>query len=239
MRWRRQAHAGGGYRLAMSTTAPGASQILIRSDKVVIGGGLAFVVVAGLAHYSGWNSVLTFVVAAAAVCLLASLVGRSVEQLGDRFGPGATGVLQSALGNLPELFICIFSLKAGLVDVVRAALVGSILANLLLVLGLAFVVGGVRHGVQKFPAPAARDLGLLLLLAVAALMLPALTAALHAPAAGTRASAATTAASNFMTRAPRERRGQSCCGSTLKRPARGGAPRAVRACRARTSPERR
>ena len=82
----------------MSTTASGASPVLIRSDKVVLGGGLAFVVVAGLAHYGGWNSVLAFVVSAAAVCLLASLVGRSVEQLGDRFGPGATGVLQSALG---------------------------------------------------------------------------------------------------------------------------------------------
>ncbi len=62
-------------------------------------------------------------------------MGRSVEQLGDRFGPGATGVLQSALGNLPELFICIFALRAGLVDVVKAALIGSVLANLLLVLG--------------------------------------------------------------------------------------------------------
>jgi hypothetical protein len=69
--------------------------------------------------------------------------GTQVTITGSGFGAGATGVLQSALGNLPELFICIFSLKAGLVDVVRAALVGSILANLLLVLGLAFVVGGI------------------------------------------------------------------------------------------------
>jgi Ca2+:H+ antiporter len=119
------------------------------------------------------------VVSAAAVCVLAALVGRSVEQLGDRFGPGATGVLQSALGNLPELFICIFSLKAGLVDVVRAALVGSILANLLLVLGLAFVVGGLKHGTQQLGSERARTIVVLMLLSVTAFAIPSLTHWLH------------------------------------------------------------
>jgi len=166
----------------MSTTATGASPVLIRSDKVVLGGGLAFVVIAGLAHYAGWNSVLAFVVSAVAVCLLASLVGRSVEQLGDRFGPGATGVLQSALGNLPELFICIFSLRAGLVDVVRAALVGSILANLLLVLGLAFLVGGLKHGTQQLGSERARTITTLMLLSVTAMAIPSLAHWLHTPA---------------------------------------------------------
>ena len=166
----------------MSTTASPASPVLIRSDKVVVGGGVAFVVIAGLAHYAGWNSVVAFVVSAVAVCLLASLVGRSVEQLGDRFGPGATGVLQSALGNLPELFICIFSLKAGLVDVVRAALVGSILANLLLVLGLAFLVGGLKHGPQQLGSERARTITTLMLLSVTAMAIPSLAHWLHTPA---------------------------------------------------------
>ncbi len=148
----------------------------------MIGGAGALVVVSGLAHYLGWGSVLTFVLSAAAVCLLASLVGRSVEQLGDRFGPGATGVLQSALGNLPELFICIFSLKAGLVDVVRAALVGSILANLLLVLGLAFLVGGLKHGTQKLGSARASTITTLMLLSVTALAIPSLAHWLHTPA---------------------------------------------------------
>ena len=130
------------------------------------------------------GSVLPFVVSALALAALATLVGTAVDALGDRLGAGATGVVQSALGNLPELFVCIFALRAGLDDVVRAAIVGSILSNVLLVLGLAFVAGGLKHGVQRFAAPAARNLVLLLLLAVAALMLPALTAALHAPAAG-------------------------------------------------------
>jgi Ca2+:H+ antiporter len=167
----------------MSVSAPHAPTGLFnRSDKVVIGGGGALCLIAGVAHYAGWSSVLAFVVAAAAICLLASLVGRSVEQLGDRFGPGATGVLQSALGNLPELFICIFSLRAGLVDVVRAALVGSILANLLLVLGVAFFVGGLKHGTQQLGSERARTIVVLMLLSVTAWVIPSLAHFVHSPA---------------------------------------------------------
>ena len=165
----------------MTTSA--ATPVLIRSDRVIIGGGAVLVVLAGLARYGGWNSVVAFLVSAAAVGVLASLVGLSVEQLGDRFGPGATGVLQSALGNLPELFICIFSLRAGLVDVVRAALVGSILANLLLVLGLAFVVGGLKHGTQQLGSERARTIVVLMLLSVTAMAIPSLAHFVHTPAA--------------------------------------------------------
>jgi Ca2+:H+ antiporter len=165
----------------MSTTT--AAPVLVTSDKVILGGSAALCVLAGLAHYGSWNSVLTFVVSAAAVAMLASLVGLSVEQLGDRFGPGATGVLQSALGNLPELFICIFSLKAGLVDVVRAALVGSILANLLLVLGLAFLVGGLRHGTQQLGSERARTIVSLMVLSVTAMAIPSIAHEVHSPAA--------------------------------------------------------
>jgi Ca2+:H+ antiporter len=168
--------------LAMATTIS-ESPVLIRSDKVILAGAAALCVLAGFAHYGSWNSVLAFVVSAAAVAVLASLVGRSVEQLGDRFGPGATGVLQSALGNLPELFICIFALKAGLVDVVRAALVGSILANLLLVLGLAFLVGGLKHGTQQLGSERARTIVVLMLLSVTAMAIPSIAHEVHSPAA--------------------------------------------------------
>src|SRR3954453_20919721 len=154
----------------------------ITSDKAILLGSALLTLLAGIADYGHWPAVVAFVVSAGAVCLLASLVGRSVEQLGDRFGPGATGVLQSALGNLPELFICIFSLQAGLVDVVRAALVGSILANLLLVLGLAFVGGGLRHGPQKLGSERARTIVVLMLLSVAAWVIPSLAHFVHAPA---------------------------------------------------------
>lgn len=155
---------------------------LIRSDKLLILGGLAICVLAGLSHYGGWPHLLAFVVSAVAVGVLASLVGLAVEQLGDRFGPGATGVLQSALGNLPELFICIFALKAGLVDVVRAAIVGSVLANLLLVLGLAFLVGGLRHGPQKLGSAQVRTILMLMVLSVVAMAIPSIAHEVHTPA---------------------------------------------------------
>lgn len=155
---------------------------LIRSDKLLIFGGLAICVVAGLSHYGGWPHLVGFVVSALAVTVLASVVGLAVDQLGDRFGPGATGVLQSALGNLPELFICIFALKAGLVDVVRAALIGSILANLLLVLGLAFLVGGLRHGPQKLGSAQVRTILVLMVLSVTAMAIPSIAHEVHAPA---------------------------------------------------------
>src|SRR6478672_1376808 len=164
----------------MSATVP--TPTLSTSDKGMLGGAAVLVRVAGLAEYGGWNDVVAFAVSAGAVCVLAALVGRSVEQLGDRFGPGATGVLQSALGNLPELFICIFSLKAGLVEVVRAALVGSILANLLLVLGLAFLVGGLKHGTQQLGSERARTISVLMLLSVTAMAIPSIAHEVHSPA---------------------------------------------------------
>jgi Ca2+:H+ antiporter len=158
------------------------SPTFVRSDQIILGGGAVAVVLAGIAHYADWTAVAAFAVSAVAVTLLATLVGRSVEQLGDRFGPGATGVLQSALGNLPELFICIFALRAGLVDVVKAALIGSVLANLLFVLGLAFLVGGLKHGPQRLDSERARTIAVLMLLSVSAMAIPSLAHGLHTPA---------------------------------------------------------
>jgi Ca2+:H+ antiporter len=133
---------------------------------------------------SGASETLVFVVAACALAGLAGVVGAGTGQLGNRLGAGATGVLQSALGNLPELFISIFALRAGLVVVVQTALVGSILANSLLVLGLAFLAGGLRHGVQRFGAERTRMIATLLVLAVAAMTIPTLATAPGAPDAG-------------------------------------------------------
>jgi Ca2+:H+ antiporter len=155
---------------------------LSKSDVVVLAGGAVAVAAAGVARYAGAPAVLAFVVAGLAVALLGSVVGRSVEQLGDRFGAGATGVLQSALGNLPELFIGFFALQAGLVAVVQAAIIGSILSNILLVLGLGFLVGGLRHGVQRFSSERARTSAILMVLATAALVMPSLASYVHTPA---------------------------------------------------------
>jgi Ca2+:H+ antiporter len=132
----------------------------------------------------GGDHVVVFVVSAVALAGLAGLVGEGTDQLGHRFGPGVTGVLQSALGNLPELLISIFSLQAGLFVLVQTALIGSILANSLLVLGLAFLAGGLRNGTQKVHAPAVRSMAVLLVLAVAALAVPTLSTMPGAPDAG-------------------------------------------------------
>jgi Ca2+:H+ antiporter len=156
--------------------------VLTNSARLTIAAAVVGCVLAGLLTVVQAGAVVRFVVAGAALAVLATLVGQATEQLGERLGPGATGVLQSALGNLPELFVGIFALRAGLVAVVQASLVGSILGNSLLVLGLAFFVGGVRHGTQRFASEPPRMIATLTLLAVSALTLPTLVHALHTPA---------------------------------------------------------
>jgi Ca2+:H+ antiporter len=159
--------------------------LFTRSELRIIGLTVAAVIAAAVTYYGHiGGTVAPFVLAGIALALLASLVGRSVEAMGERLGAGATGVVQSALGNLPELFVVLFALKSKLYEVATATIVGSILANVLLVLGLAFVAGGAKHGVQHFEQTAARRISLMMLLSVAALVIPALTALLHTPAAG-------------------------------------------------------
>ena len=166
--------ATGGRRSSTGGVQPG--------DWRLFGVCAALTAAAAVTRYVGSGRVTPFVVAAVALAALAALVGRSVDRLGDRLGSGATGALQSALGNLPELFFGIFALRRGLVGVVQATLVGSILANVLLVLGLALVAGGLRHGTQRFSAESARVVVLLLLLAVAVLVVPTIAAHVHGPA---------------------------------------------------------
>ena len=167
----------------VTTPLTEAHPLLSKKDRSVIAVTVIAAVAAGALHFAHMNAVLAFVVAALALATLASLVGRSVEALGGRLGPAATGILQTALGNLPELFVILFALKAGLYGVVKATIVGSILANVLLVLGLAFVVGGLKHGRQRFAADDSRMLGLMFTLAVFILAVPSLTSAMHTPAA--------------------------------------------------------
>jgi Ca2+:H+ antiporter len=140
------------------------------------------VVGAGVAHFADATPVLAFVVAALAIAVLARLVGSATEQLGSRVGSSVAGVIQSGLGNLPELFIALFALREGLTRVVQAALVGSVIANSVLVLGIAFVAGGVRHGTQVFNSPRARMIATLTAMAAAILALPTLAHAFHTPA---------------------------------------------------------
>jgi Ca2+:H+ antiporter len=145
---------------------------------------IAATVAAFLLRSFGLSAVAVFAVSGVALAGLAAMVGEGTDELSQRMGPGGTGVLQSALGNLPEFFIGVSALRAGLVDVVRSALIGSILANTLLVLGIAFIAGGLRHGPQKFGGDQTRMMSTLLLLAVAALAIPTVAALPGGPDVG-------------------------------------------------------
>ena len=154
-----------------------------RRDLVELGIAVVLFVAAGAAHFGDATPVLSFALAAGAIAMLARLVGSATEQLGSRLGSSVAGVVQSALGNLPELFIALFALREGLIAVVQSALVGSVIANSVLVLGIAFLVGGARHGTQSFNSPRARLIATLTTLAATILAIPTLADAFHAPAA--------------------------------------------------------
>ena len=154
-----------------------------KKEKIIIGACVVVSIVAGILHYAEANAVLGFTVTAVALALLAMIVGDATEQLGSRLGPSATGILQSGLGNLPELFVCIFALRAGLANVVQAALVGSILGNSLFVFGMAIFLGGLKNGTQRFKSETPKMIVTLMMLAVAALIIPTLAKELHTPAA--------------------------------------------------------
>ncbi len=158
--------------------------VLGRRTTALLIAAVVAIVVSLILVVSGAPAVITFAATAVGLGVLASLVGEGTDQISARMSPAATGILQSGLGNLPELFIAIFSLQAGLVVVVQSALIGSILANSLLVLGIAFVVGGLRHGAQRFEGRNVRAIATLLLLAVAALVIPTLATEPGAPDAG-------------------------------------------------------
>jgi Ca2+:H+ antiporter len=153
------------------------------SQRVTLGVAVALTVATGVATAVQAGAITRFVLAGLALAAVAALVGQAIEQVGEHLGPSATGLLQSTLGNLPELFVALFALDKGLTGVVQAALIGSVLGNAVLVLGCAFVAGGLRHGTQRFDPEEPRLNASLLLLVVAALLVPTLAARLGTPAA--------------------------------------------------------
>ena len=124
-----------------------------------------------LAHASA--SVI-FICSALGVIPTAALMGQATEQLAMRSGPGIGGLLNVTFGNAPEIIIALFALHEGLQEVVKASLVGSILGNILLVMGAAMLVGGLRRERQRFDRTAANVQALMLMLAAAALAMPAI-----------------------------------------------------------------
>jgi len=128
----------------------------------------AVAIAAGCLHLLGAPALVAFSAAAVALAGLAWTVSFATEQVGERYGPAVTGVLQSTLGNLPEFFVVLFALSAGEVVVAQTSLIGSVLANALLVLGLAFVAGAARSedGIMRFGRRLPNDTATLLLIAV-------------------------------------------------------------------------
>ncbi len=122
------------------------------------------------------HSPATLVFAASALGIIptAALMGRATEELAARSGPGIGGFLNVTFGNAPELIIAIFALSQGLQEVVKASIVGSILGNLLLVLGVAMLAGGFRRDKQTFNRTSASVQTTMLMLAAAALLMPAI-----------------------------------------------------------------
>ncbi len=151
----------------------------------MIAGIAVLAVAAGIAHYADAPVILAFVVATGALAGLAWVVSFATEQVGRRFGPAVTGVLQSTFGNLPEFFIVLFALSAGEVVVAQTSILGSIFANALLVLGLA-IIGGSRRsedGVMRFRAALPKDNATLMLLASFLIVIVGIAVQTHDPAA--------------------------------------------------------
>jgi Ca2+:H+ antiporter len=155
-----------------------------RGQRISLGLIAAVTVAAGVLRYAGAPAIPAFVVATLALAGLAWVVSFSTEAVGERFGPAATGVLQSTLGNLPEFFVVIFALQAGQVTVAKTSILGSILSNALLVLGLAIVAGARRapDGVMRFSPRLPNDTATLLLLATFIIVLVGLSLSSADPA---------------------------------------------------------
>ncbi|MCB9421895.1 MAG: calcium/proton exchanger [Ardenticatenaceae bacterium] len=130
--------------------------------------------VAFLAETLHWGNIVQFLTAAIGIVPLAGFIGEATEELTVHTGPKIGGMLNATLGNAAELIITIVAIKAGVLELVIASITGSILGNLLLVTGLSILVGGLRNGTQKFSQPQATTNATTMILAVVALMIPAI-----------------------------------------------------------------
>jgi Ca2+:H+ antiporter len=145
----------------------------------------ALTALAGVARYiHGISQIAAFVLAALALAGAAWIVSLATEQVGERLGPAATGLLQSTIGNLPEFFVVLFALQAGERIVAETAILGSILVNALLVLGLVLIAGSIREsdGVMRFGVRLPNDTATLLLVASFIIILVGLADSAHDPA---------------------------------------------------------
>jgi Ca2+:H+ antiporter len=159
------------------------SGVMSHSDRRGLALAVAATITAGIFHQAKGSEAIAFIFTALAIAALTSLVGNSIEALGDRLGPEKTGLLQSFFGNIPLFFVLIFAVRDGLYEVAKAAVVGSVLANVLLITGIGFIVGGRRHGSQALNGYLHRQLMFLTVLSVFIISIPTAASSLHLPAA--------------------------------------------------------
>ena len=135
---------------------------------------LVFIPIAVVLHYTHAPEVWTFLASGLAIVPLAGWMGKATESLAAKLGAGIGGLLNATFGNAAEMIIAFQGLRAGLTDVVKASLTGSILGNILLVLGLSILAGGMRHKSQKFNRTAATMSATLMALSAIGLLVPAM-----------------------------------------------------------------
>lgn len=140
---------------------------------------LVFVPLAVVAELLEWNPLLIFIFSCVALIPLAGLLGEATEELAIHTGPKIGGLLNATLGNAAELIITIVALSQGQYDLVKASITGSILGNLLLILGASLLLGGLRHGTQKFDRTLTGVSATMMTLAVIGLIVPTLFELLH------------------------------------------------------------
>jgi Ca2+:H+ antiporter len=130
--------------------------------------------IAILAKLLGWGEIWVFILAALGIVPMAGFIGQSTEVLAEHTGPRLGGLLNATLGNAAELIITIVAIREGLLELVKASITGSILGNILLVMGMSMLVGGLHNGIQRFDRQHASRNAILLMLAVIALLIPSI-----------------------------------------------------------------
>ncbi len=144
----------------------------LRRDERVMVGLLIVVAAAIVAGHLSWPSPLQFLLSVAAVIPLAGLIGVATEELSDRLGGRIGGLFNATFGNAPDILVGVFGVQKGLIPLVKATLVGALISNTALIMGLCFVVAGIAHRRPRFDRREAGHHGVLLLLTVAALLFP-------------------------------------------------------------------
>ncbi|OPA78778.1 calcium/proton exchanger [Paenibacillus selenitireducens] len=145
-------------------------------QKFFYGALIVSFLLSGVAHYTDMSSTVQFIISAIAIVFVAGFLGKATESVAHYAGQRLGGFLNATFGNAAELIISIFLIKEGLFDMVKASLTGAIIGNLLLVLGLSLFAGGLKYKEQKFNISLAGHNGTLMLMAVVALIIPAMFA---------------------------------------------------------------